>query len=352
MGQAQRLRTGWIVLAALTAAGLGWPARGDTVVLKNGDQLTGTIMSIEPTTVRIKSPILGELAVPRDGIKRLQSQEKVRFIDASGAAHEAYVGPGTEAAAFTEAAAIPPAAATEPAKETPLNLEPYFLPVGPHWKNQLAVGLLNTTGNTESTQYTGEADFHYNTAPWEINMKIGGAYGVTDDTRNMELAFFDVLARRDLPELHTHRWFLFAESHELYDGIKGITFRSIDNAGVGHYIWKGQRLNMDLRSGPGVTYVRHFTEGEGIDFTGLVGFRATYKINDRLSLSEDLLYTNALTHTDRFQAVSETALHLKLPELGRGFGLKGSFQDDYDSTAPAGRAKNDTRLVLALTLDF
>lgn len=353
--------TGLTVATLLTA--FSW-VQADTVVLNNGDQLTGKITQIDPTTVQLTSPVLGALRIPRDGIKILRSDAKVNIVDAAGQSHTSFVGPNPEATTWGERAEIvpPPSPPPPPAPiptappaavaAHPMNLEPYYLPVGPHWKNQLALGLINTSGNTESTQMSGEVDFNYQTEPHELNLKFGGAYGETNGSRDNQLAFGSAIYRRALPEWHMERWFLFAESHNTYNGIKGISFRTIDDGGLGYYLVKSERFNMDVRGGPGITYVKHFDGEDSTDLTGMVGLRAIYKLSNRVTLSEEALYSNGLTDTARYQIFSDTSALIKLPEVQRGFGFKLSFQDSYDSTVVSPSKQNDTRLILALTLDF
>ncbi len=352
------------LLASFFLAALAVPVLADNVNLKSNDTLTGTIIRITPDTVDLQTNFAGLLHIQRDKVKTLRSDEKVIIVNPQGESHTAYISPLAQDTGWHESdTATPPsgviavAAPTTPAATPPkavyLNLEPWFLPIGPHWKNQLTLGIIATTGNTDSTTVSTVANFHYEEKPQEITLKIGADYAVTNGDQTSDDAYFDGIYRRTFPEYDkSERWYAFGENHELYDATKDISLRSTTSFGPGYYLFKGKKFNLDLRSGPAFVYERYFTGHQTTDLDVLAGLRAEYVINDRTSLTEDALYTVAVVDDSRYQLTSDTALAFKVPEIARGAGLKLDFRDDYDSTATGGTKHNDTRFTLGLTLDF
>ena len=55
----KRLVTGFMVLICAASV-----ARADVVTLKNGDRITGTLVTIKGGTLQLKSDILGSLSIP------------------------------------------------------------------------------------------------------------------------------------------------------------------------------------------------------------------------------------------------------------------------------------------------
>jgi hypothetical protein len=175
-----------VIMATLT--GFFGRATADNIVLKSGDTLTGTITQIGPETVDINTAFAGPIKVKREAIKSLRSDAKVTVVSAEGASHTAFIGPAPDAPGWRESqelVPVPPIAAAPAPAPTPapvpekvwaLDLERYFIPIGPHWKNQFSLGVVNTTGNTESTNFAAELAFNYKEKPHEFNMKIGGVY--------------------------------------------------------------------------------------------------------------------------------------------------------------------------------
>jgi len=326
---------GPLILASATYA--------DTIVLTNHDHLTGTIEQITPAQIVITTPYAQHLSIARNQVESFTT-DQIRT-----AAPAATLPAAT---ANTTAPATLPLAAAKPA--VPATMPEQLSLFGPHWKNQFALGLVNTTGNTEETQLATGLDFHYFNKPHDLTLKFNVLYATVNGVVNQSVAAGDFVYRADLPALTPHdRWYFFAENHELYDGIKGISLRSINALGPGYYIWKGQKLTADIRGGPGFTYERYFNDATHTDANILVGLRALYQFSPRLSLAQDTVATTAMTEDSRMQLTSKTDLNLKLPELQRGMGLKFSFIDDYDnSSAQNQRQNNDTRVVVSLTLDF
>jgi putative salt-induced outer membrane protein YdiY len=348
--------------AAVAAAALTPAAAADTLVLKSGDTFSGTIQKVSPETVEVDTAFAGKLTVKRDTIKTMRSEDRVTIVDPAGAVRRAFLAPVAEGPGWREQDAVaplpppppppaPPVAAAPP-KVYDLNLESYWLPVGPHWKNQFALGVVNTTGNSDSTDLAAELNFTFNDKPWEITFKIGGNYDTTDGKQTAGKFYYDSVYRRTFPEFDKQdRWYAFFEDHDLYDAIKQISYRSTLGFGVGYFFFKDEKgLTLDLRAGPAYVCEKYFSGDSESAMSALAGLRAVYVLNERTSLSEEALYTVSLQDANHYQLTSETALNFKLPEIARGVGLKVAFRDDYENVS-AGK-RNDTRATLALTLDF
>jgi len=346
-------------LAALAVLAAAMPALADVIALNNGDRITGTIAQITPTAVEVATTYGGKITLQRGAIRSLASDHAVSIVNDAGASHTAFVGPTAGNTGWAEVAAaapdpaaiaVPYVAAAPAAPPAPPAPESVF---GPNWKAQLVLSLVNLAGNTNQTEFSGEASFHYQNKPDELTLKFDGAYGTTNGTTDNSQVSADAVYRHELLDWKpADRWFMYGESHELYDGIRHISLRSIDGVGLGFYAWRGQKLAVDFRAGPGMIYERFFSGHTTTDFAGMVGMRATYKFNERVGLTEEALYDTALSETTRWQASSETALDVKMPEVCRGLGLKVGFRDDYDNTAAGGLKRNDTRFVVGLALDY
>lgn len=353
-------------LAALAVASLAAAAFADTVQLTNGDRLTGTITRITPDAVEITTPYAGAITLKRNAVKTMWSQEPVTIAPAEGPARTAYIAPTAEGwaeaaqavpepspVAATPVAAAPVAAAPGPvvAPAPRLNLQGYYLPIGPDWTNVLTVGVLNTSGNTDSSQFTAEAVFAQKKDTHELTLKFGGAYAVTSGEQTLGLAYSDIIYRRNLP-WQGGRWYAFAENDNRYDGVKGISLRSTTAGGLGYNLFAGERFDADLRAGPGFTYQRYFDGTADADAVILVGFRAAYAFSDRVQLTQDLEYSQAMFDPEHYVVTSETALNIKLAEVQRGLGIKLAFRNDYDNATQPPNSKNDTRFTAGLTLEF
>jgi putative salt-induced outer membrane protein YdiY len=332
------------LLAALALLSISQLAVADTISMNNGDKLTGTILEVNPTSVIVQTPYAGRVTLDRAAVKTLTSEKAVTITNAAGAKQERFVSPAPEDKGWIETTAFvpppPPPPATPPRHTSYLNL-------GPNWKNQLAIGVSNTTGNDSTTTFAGELDLNYLKKPDEVNLKFLGAYGMSNGTQNAGLFAQTAIWRHDIAD----RLFGYVDDDVRYDAIKGISLQATATTGLGYKVIDQEKLKLDVRGGPGATYLKTFDGNEDIAAAAEAGLRLQYVLNERVNITNEEVYTTSLCDGRVWRIHSETALNVKL-DLERGLGLKFAFFDDYENQPSAGRKNNDTRLMLSLTLDF
>lgn len=352
----------WTLAASLVAGA----AFGDTVTLKNGDKLTGTIGEVSPEHIVVSTPYAGKVTVERTAVRTLQSDGRVTVIRGDGSRQERYLsplapaatGPATQTAAMgwretdgpviPQTGVAPPAVVVTPEKTDGKNKRAtHYLDLGPDWKNTLAVGAINSSGNDETTSLSANLTLHYQKKTEELTVKFESLYGTTQGNQTAGLVDENTVFRHDL----TSRWYTYASDDVRYDDIKGISLQAQASGGLGYYLFRGDRLKLDVRSGPGVSYLKTFDDRTNLAPSVEAGVRLAYQINDHLKASHETTYTTSLFDEEVWRVHSETALNYKL-DLERGLGLKLAYNDDYENRPSRNRQKNDSRVSLSLTLDF
>ncbi len=327
----------WLAAAVFTAAAI---ARADTVTMNNGDKITGTILEVHTQSIIVQSPYAGKLTIDRAAVKTLQSDQAVAIMPDTGAPRQVFVSPAPAGTGWQETAAFVPPVTTPPRYTS-------FLSFGPAWKNQLALGASNTTGNNNSTSVDGSVLLHYLKGNDEFTFKVELDYALTNGQQTAGLFDQNAVYRHAIND----KWYLYADDDVRYDAIMGISLQAQGTGGVGYWLFKGDKFKWDVRSGPGVTYLKRFDGSENTSPALEAGTRMEYLFNDRISATQDTAYTTSLTEGSIWHIHSETALLTKL-DIESGLGLKLAFDDDYENSATADKKRNDTRLTLALTLDF
>jgi len=332
------------VLVFLLVSLTGSVALADTITLSNGDKITGTIDELNPKSVIVITPYAGKITIDRLSVKTLESKKAVPVVTPQGERSEMYLTPLAAGTGWRQTPiALPPPPAPPPGPPRHSS----YLYFGPDWKNQATLGAVNTTGNDNTTAVNAGLNFHYLHKPSELTINFQGLYGTSNGQQTQSLADQNAVYRREL----TNRWYLYADDDVRYDGIKGISLQASVSAGPGYYFFRGEKFNVDLRGGPGVTYQKYFDSQENTSVSAEVGLRISYIINDHLNATDETIYTTAVTDPANWRLHSETALNYKL-DLESGLGLKLAFNDDYDNQPSTGFKNNDTRLTVALTLDF
>jgi len=328
-------------------------ARAGTVILKNGDHITGTITRVGSVHVTVKTAYAGVLSIPISDIKTLSSNTPVVLAPAKAPAQMATLAPSPSGSGW---AVTPVNMPVPPAPKPPAKPPQAVSWFGPNWQNELDLGALNAAGNSNSTQFTGALDFHYHLKPNEINISLTGGYGMTNDVQSLGFFQTDEIWRRALNEFKP-KWakklFLFAENNNRYDAILGISIRSNNAVGLGYYIFDTKKMELDVRGGPGYTYERYF-HGQSVSYVnGTAGLHFRYQIDNRTQFTQKLQYITSLENAYNYQASATSAISFDLPEVARGFGLRASFTDNYDNTAgELGRKRNDTLIIGSMFYKF
>ncbi len=358
-----------VYLATLTALA-SLPAFADTVTLRNGDQLTGSINEVSPAHVIVTTPYAGKLTIDRAAVRTLQSDTAVSVLRPDGSSELRYLSPTTQpviapdSTAATQTAAagwreteapVPPVAGSPVATALPAPIKTdappkrfsQYFDFGPDWKNTLALGAANSSGNDESTSVNGSLSLHYQKKADELSIKFESLYGTSQGQQTAGLLAQNTIYRHDL----TSRWYSYASDDLRYDEIKGISLQAQGSGGVGYYVFKSDRFKLDVRSGPGVQYLKTFDGRSAVAPSAEAGIRIAYVVNDHLTATHETTYTTSLFDSEVWRVHSESALNYKL-DVERGMGLKFAYNDDFENRPSANRQKNDSRVSLSLTLDF
>ncbi len=341
----------------------GGVAVGGTVVLNNGDHITGRITQLTPRRVVINTSYAGGVVIKLSSVQTLISKSGVKLTTANGKTSQV-----TLSAAPGHQGWITHRVISTPVKMIPANLPPLPLvkavppppaPVsifGPDWDNELDLGGTNTTGNSGSTMINGLLQFHYKHKPDNLLIALTGGYGVTNGSQSLGFFSSNVLWKRELNGFKpkwAKRVFLFLQNTNSYDAIQGISIRSNSEGGLGYYLWDNKKSEFDLRAGPGYTYERYFHGQNYTYVNGIAALHFRYQIAKHVKFTQTAGYVSSLENAYNYQLNATSALYLGLPHIVRGMGLRFSFTDLYDNAAGTQDLKrNSTLLIAALTFKF
>ncbi len=343
-----KLRRMVSILAFSAIIAVGGGVRAGTVILKNGDHITGTITRVGALHVTVKTNYAGVLSISIADIKTLSSNTPVELVPAKTAPQMATLAPAASGRGWTATPVNLPVPPTKPPVATS-----WF---GPDWHNELDLGAMDAAGNTNSTQFTGALKFHYHAKPNAVSIQLTGGYGMTNDVQSLGFFQTDEIWRRALNEFKPQwakKLFLFAENGNRYDAIMGISIRSNNDAGLGYYLFQNKKMELDVRGGPGFTYERYF-HGQSVSYiNGTGGLHFMYRVDNRTKFTQTVQYITSLENAYNYQASAVSAISFALPEIARGFGLQASFTDNYDNTAgELGRKRNDTLVIASMFFKF
>ena len=332
-----------VKLFALSAFALVAPpgAHADTLRFNNGDQLTGTLLSQDPDSIRFNSPALGNITVSA-------AQAHVETTPAASA---------NPAAGRTSAAGAP-AANGKPGQPTP----PPAPTLGDHLKhliNQVVPGEVSGrfdagVNNTRATAVTSQI-----MAVGNLSVKNGantddlkGFYyytATTDSTgavsRSADRYGFSFTHAHDL----SARLFVSNEADYLRDFQANINHQARDRLSVGYSMWKNDQVNLAVQAGP----TEQYTDAAGVQdkwFTLGTGKQTlVWKITDLLRLEQE---ATAAAQPDDLSNHTWKVSGALINKLDRNLELSLRFSQSYNTIIGVKGSRSEQMLALALGMAF
>lgn len=297
------------MVARVTAAALAlacWSvtiARADTLILANGDRITGEIVEWGVDSLVIDHPQLGRVRLSLDQLR----------LDTGPPPNEGLFGTD-------------------------------FLR---GWTRSIDVGANGKKGNTENQNLTVGLDMNYadDFKRWELRARYFFASengASTDDNGRLDL-------QRDwlLPE---SRWFWRAGGRYEYDRFESWKHRLVAFGGPGYHLIQDEAYSLDGVVGAAFTREagsRNENKGEAV-----VGLDYHWTLSEVLSLRvANLLFPELVPNAGSLRNVTTSEVRWALTQEP-ALSLKIGFENEYETDVEPGDKKNDLYYYLSLGLGF
>ncbi len=269
--------SGWLV-AALSCS----PAFSDTVLMKNGDQVSGKVVSISPESIQFVTEYAGTITIQRGHVRAIETDGELvlKTGDSEPTPGQLVITGDSQAIerggviepAATEAVlrAAPTIEALETAtKEAEKATRPDI------WKGTLDSGLSIRRGERDT--FDANAAFSaVRTVPTNtLTLKLTAAYGEADDTLNTQRAAAS--GKWQFYPLAERRFYYYVTSGVEHDLGRQLELRSSSGGGVGYLFIDEKRRKFSSDIGFEYAHERweNFKRGERrklIDSTQQTGF--------------------------------------------------------------------------------
>jgi len=306
----------------------------DLLWLKNGDRLSGKILSKTGEKLLFKSPYAGKIEINWQEVERFSTEKPLIFVlgDENRLVGKAVAveagGISIVAGAVLKTAPLSPAdiAAIHPRdyRESSTKVS-----------GRINVGFAGNSGNTDTSSLHADGEL---VARTEVNRyTVGGALNWAKAADLETESNISVYSKYD--HFLDKNWYLSVNASFLKDRFKDLRLRSKFGAGVGYQIWESKKRNLSLECGasyvnqdyfsapdedyPGARWALHF---DHFLFDSLTQFFHHHELNVGLENVKDLLF------------VSETGLRFPLKN---NFNATMQFNYDYDNTPAEGKKRDD-----------
>jgi len=363
-----------ILLTVLSLLLIACSARADQVVLKNGDRLTGKIVSGDGKTLLLKSEFAGDVTIQWDAITDIESSDNIHITlkDGTRLSGKVTTQDGKFVIAGAPAAPTPAVAAKETIAavrneatqhafdvETERMAHPRFTYF---WNGTVDTGLALTRGNSETVNFTLAAKAIRETP--RDKLTVYGDYIFANNSSIPPAVTtanaLDAGIRGDL-NIHSGRLFVFALGDFQTNQLQHLDLRSVFGGGFGYHLIKTANTTFDLFGG--FTYDRDsfgaynttnpapppvlllIPSSVQNSAEAVIGEEFDAKFSKRTALTERFSFYPNLSHTGdyRFQLDSTISTQVK-----KWLSWQSTLSDRYISYPPVGLKANDLLLSTGL----
>ena len=275
----------------------------EVLYLKNGDRITGDIVSRSEEIIVFNTKSLGEIKLNNDCIDHI------------------------EGIAFDS---------TEGKDEKPK-----------YWHGKIAAGFNKSSGNTRNDQIIINMYINRKTLDNEITAKADAYYLSSNKTLEDERWYG---MGRYAYSFWGRKWYNFYRLEGDHDRFANINYRIIPATGLGYWFADTQNCKAMVECGVGYEYVK-FIDNE--DKRKQIVFIPRLFLEKRLfvntTLSEELSLYNETEDLSKYRMCSETILKHQINE---SFSLCFTLIDEYNTNPSLNTEKNDIRVASSLEYSF
>jgi putative salt-induced outer membrane protein len=337
-------------------------ARADTLVLKNGDHLTGTVISSDGKELTFKTDFAGEIKMKWPSIAKVKSEKPLYVVtpDKKTVSGNVTTENGNLVVHTREAGALPVPYAnvtTIRSEEAQAAYEKSQHPgILEDWKGGANVGFALARGNSETTNLTTGFTADRKTQHDEITLYFTSLYSSNDLPGGGTTANSIVAGGRYDRNL-TKRIFVFGSADYTHDGLQGLDLRSIYSGGLGYHLINTDKTTLDLLGG--VNYTRETYSGSGkgggmsVDrnLAGVTtGETFMHKFGSATVATEQFYFYPDLSNKGQYRFAPDAA---SVTKINKWFGLQLSISDRYVSNPPiVGTKSNDVIFSTGINVAF
>lgn len=339
-------RSSKIFLCLAAAAALAWSTQAADVIihLRNGDRLTGSIVSETPTEITIKTGSLGKITIPANEIDH---REIVHAQTASGTNTTAIV---TNSVA--QVAAPPPGASTNTAPAVtaaavgPTPPPPPVKPQEPkRWNSEVQLGLNLRYTTRDQQEALVVAKSTYARDRFRQIFDYNFTWGRTEEVQTANRMAGATKTEYDIDP----KWYAFNVGAGGYDEIRQINREYEIDPGIGYNLVKKPKLILKGEVGFGF-HDQFFDDGHTLTtYSGRLAGIFTWRIYDKLIAEGRAEYFPNVKAIDEYRLRFESTLRYP---LFKGVSLNLIVIDLYDTEAQPGVENNDLQVRTAVGVKF
>jgi putative salt-induced outer membrane protein len=336
-------------------------ASGDTVVLKNGDHLTGTVETSDGKNVTLKTDFAGEIQIQWSAIAEIKTDQPIFVVmpdqstvsgivttEGSNIVVHPVSGPPVQLA--VSQVTVVRGAEQQTAYEK--SLHPGILEA---WKGGINLGFALARGNSETTNLTTGFTADRKTTNDEITAYFSSLYSTNDKTGGGTIAN-SILGGIKYDRNITKRVFAFGSGDFTHDELQGLDIRAIYSGGLGYHLISNPNTTLDVLGGINYTHESYsgpVMPGFSADrnLVGVtLGESGMHKFGKSTTATEVFYFYPDLSNTGQYRFSFDAA---SVTQISKWFGWQIGLSDRYVSNPPIfGTKSNDLIFTTGVNFSF
>jgi putative salt-induced outer membrane protein YdiY len=348
-----------------TAAGflaMACAASADTVVLKNGDHLTGTVETSDGKNVSLKTDFAGEIQIQWSAIAEIKTDKPIFVVmpdkstvsgivttEGSNIVVHPVSGPPVQLAVSQ----VTVVRGEEQQTAYEKSLHPGILEA---WKGGINLGFALARGNSETTNLTTGFTADRKTMNDEITAYFTSLYSTNDKTGGGTIAN-SIVGGIKYDRNITKRVFVFGSGDFTHDELQFLDVRAIYSGGLGYHLINNPNTTLDVLAGVNYTH-ESYSAGNAIGSVAVsrnlagvtVGESGMHKFGKSTTATEVFYFYPDLSNTGQYRFSFDAA---SVTRINKWFGWQIGLSDRYVSNPPiVGTKANDVIFTTGVNFSF
>lgn len=331
------------IAAALLAASCTVAVHADEIQFKNGDRISGTILSAEGGELVIDTAVAGKITVKLDDVATFSTDQPITLQLADDTRLNQPVATG-------ESGNIQLKEGTVQAQPIPLASIKRINP-SEKWTGAVVVGGMLERGNTRTESLSVTIDAMRRTEIDRITLDAAYRFGrqrdpdTGDDQTTTDNWFFG--AKYDY--FLSDQWYVYAGSRFERDRIADLDLRMTPGAGVGYQWVETARTSFYTEAGLAWLY-EDYAGADSTDSLALrLAYELTHQLNDSVSLFHGVEYFPSLEDFGDYLILADAGIRA---DLTSSMFSELKLEVKHDSTPASGNSRTDLKYVLGVGWRF
>lgn len=327
-----------LVLIAILFVSSG-SVQADEVFLKNGDKLTGTVVSKAADKLVFETKYAGNVEINWADISRLTTDQPVRIqLDDDKMLEGPLTAPAenklevTDTAVGVKEVTLDQVAAINPPDLSGLRYSGFF-----------NIGLKTEEGNSDEDTFHIDSEGTFRWTENRVILALDGDYENTDgDNTKRTLDLFNTY-----DNFFDDQWFWTNGLSFEHDKFADLRLRTTATTGLGYQVYDTAKISLSIQAGPGYVWEDFYAGDNSYYAAAIWALRFRYILFDDLKLEafHNHRMTQGLENFDDYVWLSQTGLRVPIFDDFRAT-IQVNF--DRDNAPGAGAEKNDTTYLLTV----